>query len=638
MRHSPSLKSLLLFCLMTLTAATALAQESVVFYESFDKCDGRGGGPWSGNVASSDLKADMLDNEGWSFTKGYAANKCIKLGTGSVIGQAVTPAIDLAGTATLTFKAGAWDYKDENTTLVVTMKGGTLSEQSVTLEKGKFTTYTLTITGGTSGAKITFAGKTAKNNRFFLDEVKIYAGGEPAPGPGPDPDPDPSPEKKNPGLAFTPSALTVTLGEPFTAPVLSNPYGLSGIVYSSSDGKVATADAATGKLTVLGAGTATVTATFAGNDAYKAGSASYSLTVKESEPGGGEEKPGGGDPSDGEPVTTKETIPFTSDFKPSVPVKGHAVSLTLENPTASVLTPGWNQRTQAVHFYTQNTFKVSSPLKMTGIKIVYNKEKGGFVQKFLPDVGKCKYGVTVDKKRLAVVWSGESREVVFTHTGGSGVFQFTEVEITFSAPALTVPAIATREGYTTFYSDKAFLMPVGLEGTAVNYDGENLVTDWAYPSGTTVPALTPLLLHGTQGESYTTSVVTEHGGTPPADNLLVGTLADETPSGEGKYYLLTYSTVNGEEVLGFYLKHADGSAFENKAGKACLRLPSDVSPAALKGFALGGVATSIDSVVSDTATDDQPVYTLSGRRIAPSQLGNLPAGVYIRGGKKFIVR
>lgn len=79
-------------------------------------------------------------------------------------------------------------------------------------------------------------------------------------------------------LSFPEESCTVNLGESFTAPELTNPYNVS-VTYSSSDSNVATVDASTGAVTIVAAGTTTITATFAGNGSYIASEASYELEV-----------------------------------------------------------------------------------------------------------------------------------------------------------------------------------------------------------------------------------------------------------------------------------------------------------------------------------------------------------------------
>ena len=81
------------------------------------------------------------------------------------------------------------------------------------------------------------------------------------------------------GLSWSVASCSVSLAAvaSFTAPTLTNPHGLS-ITYSSSDTSVATIDA-DGRLTILAAGTTTISATSEATEAYLAGSASYKLTV-----------------------------------------------------------------------------------------------------------------------------------------------------------------------------------------------------------------------------------------------------------------------------------------------------------------------------------------------------------------------
>ena len=92
-----------------------------------------------------------------------------------------------------------------------------------------------------------------------------------------------TPEKQGCGLAIADEAadITAVLGEEFTIPTIENPNALT-LVWTSSDESVATVDDQ-GNVTLVGAGTATITASFAGDDTYKAGEVAYTLTVSEPE-------------------------------------------------------------------------------------------------------------------------------------------------------------------------------------------------------------------------------------------------------------------------------------------------------------------------------------------------------------------
>ena len=87
----------------------------------------------------------------------------------------------------------------------------------------------------------------------------------------------------NTGLKFSAPVVEVKAGEAFTAPKLENPNGLP-VSYSSSDTSVATVDSKTGAVTIVGAGTAVITAKFEGNSTYDAATVSYTITVAKKVP------------------------------------------------------------------------------------------------------------------------------------------------------------------------------------------------------------------------------------------------------------------------------------------------------------------------------------------------------------------
>lgn len=80
-------------------------------------------------------------------------------------------------------------------------------------------------------------------------------------------------------VAFASKSADAKIGEAFTSPTATTtPAGLT-LAYTSSDPTVATVDESTGKVTLVAAGTTTITATFAGNDNYNSASDIYILTV-----------------------------------------------------------------------------------------------------------------------------------------------------------------------------------------------------------------------------------------------------------------------------------------------------------------------------------------------------------------------
>lgn len=147
------------------------------FYESFNTCAGTGGNGDKFNGTGTDKSE--YDNNGWDGTSVSAANKCIKVGSGDKKGSIISPTISVSKDGLLTFKAAAWDARDEKLTIKVSVSSGELTynntsakEQTITLDKGAWKDYEMTVSGTTS-FRVTFAAATNESNRFFLDEVMV---------------------------------------------------------------------------------------------------------------------------------------------------------------------------------------------------------------------------------------------------------------------------------------------------------------------------------------------------------------------------------------------------------------------------------------------------------------------------------
>lgn len=87
-------------------------------------------------------------------------------------------------------------------------------------------------------------------------------------------------EKQDVTMNFSSTSITATLVKTFTPPTLTTTPEDLPVTYASSNTDVATVDASTGAVTLVAKGTTTITASFAGNDYYNPGSASYTLTVQ----------------------------------------------------------------------------------------------------------------------------------------------------------------------------------------------------------------------------------------------------------------------------------------------------------------------------------------------------------------------
>ncbi|NLJ19843.1 MAG: hypothetical protein GX429_01790 [Bacteroidales bacterium] len=155
--------------------------ESTLLSEDFSKFTA--GSP-NGSADGTDI-SDKLDTytlvPGWTGSKVYQAGGTAKMGTSSALGYLVTPSLDLSGgEVTLSFKAMAWAgdatelkiYVDD--ALAYTATG--LNNTDYTLSS-----YSTTLTGGTTASKIKFEGKQASKGRLFLDDVVVTKSGSKTP-------------------------------------------------------------------------------------------------------------------------------------------------------------------------------------------------------------------------------------------------------------------------------------------------------------------------------------------------------------------------------------------------------------------------------------------------------------------------
>ncbi len=90
--------------------------------------------------------------------------------------------------------------------------------------------------------------------------------------------------KEDPALAYTPASATITAGDAWSAPILSNTFSVSPITYSSDKESVATVTSE-GVITLAGGyGTAVITAHFDETAAYIESEATYTITVNKPAP------------------------------------------------------------------------------------------------------------------------------------------------------------------------------------------------------------------------------------------------------------------------------------------------------------------------------------------------------------------
>lgn len=229
-----------------------------------------------------------------------------------------------------------------------------VSNGNVTIKNCKDNTRVI----GWNAGSPRFACYTSSQTAIQLYKLEDgNAGGE-----TPEPE-EPTPAPRN--LAFSSTTATAIVGQAFIAPTLSG-VKIDDVTYSSSDTGVATVDE-TGVVTLVGAGTTTITATAPATNEYEAGTASYTLTVSAAQGGG-----------------TK-----TISFKLDKTVTGSTSTSYVQNETAftydgiQYAVNNWNPSTLQIrgnqtsqtnmqsgkNFYLRN--QTAIPGKITSIKVEY---------------------------------------------------------------------------------------------------------------------------------------------------------------------------------------------------------------------------------------------------------------------------
>lgn len=433
--------------------------------------------------------------------------------------------------------------------------------------------------------------------------------------------------KGAPSLSFPQTSYTVEMSDVFSTPKLEGlPEGVTP-VYTSSNTEVATVNAATGEVKIVGVGTTTITVTSPNTDIYEGATASYELNVK-----AGIYKVEFDFTSNnwGLPTTNykKEEASYTNGA-------GYTITFGQSNVGHRIIM-GKDSECYLIFGKQGATLSLPAfPFAVSKIKVFGNNGASGKTkQNFFVD-GEPVSTETTDAKIDHIYEIKEGYQAagnIYTlKVTNANNTQITKI-VVYAKDETIAGAIniATEEGFGTFYTDKNYVLPQGL--TAFGYtsiDGNTLTKSVEYVAGDIVPANTAVVVKGAKG-SYNYYNTEETATKTIEKNLLKGVTTDtrfEATSGVKRYIL----TRADDGILAFY--RTNSGTINVKANRAYLEVPTAM---AVASFSLEGSATGINNVVTTAAK--QGIYTISGVRLNATTTKELPAGIYIVDGKKVIVK
>ena len=238
-------------------------------------------------------------------------------------------------------------------------------------------------------------------------------------------------------------------------------------------------------------------------------------------------------------------------------------------------------------------------------------------------------------------------ETNFHNSGASDVYYTNNRSSAFYFEETDYPNVVTLTQATgiddgtkkiaTFSAPFAFTVPEGMNAYVVETVPTSSTAQMAQlaTAGSTVAANTGVILYGATAETQVRMIPATETGASNASSLL-GQSAGEAKQIVDVTGQTNYILVNKDGNIVFSKALANGENKNISMNKAYLSIPagSPVNQFALS-FGDEGETTGINAIEAGQAgSTAAPVYDLSGRRISQ------PAtrGIYIRGGKKFMVK
>ena len=427
-------------------------------------------------------------------------------------------------------------------------------------------------------------------------------------------------EREEAGIAFSVEELTITQGDTYTAPTFSNPNNVT-VSFATTNSSVASWN--NGLVLGGSTGTATITATFDGDDDYKPATETLVVTVNED--------------LDFATVVVGSNVyqKITSTSELEAGKRYLVVYENTDNLEESKVMNGLHSNDYGLSETTTIADSKINGYGLAATPIVLQSAGGGSWYLLLNDYflyisfdGNYLYS-SENSSTNGTTWTisfendvmkirnnyMENRYLMYNSSQPRfSTYKNTQKDVVLYKE---LPVTLNASGYATFASTSAVDFSDDSEFSAWAITSANKTTGVINFSQITgaVPAGTGVLLKGTAGQTIYPVLATT-SATAPAGNLLVG-ITEATPVEANQYYGLkgdTFKKVNAGTV---------------PAGKALL--PASQVGTGVKAFTFNfeDDATGIENLNANVNLNEGAIYNLAGQRLQKMQ-----KGINIVNGKK----
>lgn len=650
---------------------------------------------WSAGWAQ-EVTMNFTDNTSWNFSTDTKNKKSGTYGKGncavSLTGgnyYSSNKYLMLKDKGTLTFATFNFDVEK----IVITGKKGASSSTKQNIYVGNVAVSSETIGSEATNTYLIKDGYQSAGNRYVLKvfganaqitKIQIYKKGAS------------SSTKTDTKVSFDENSgktFTFTEGEytngTFTTPTATETTGVAGTVaYSSSNATAISVDASTGALTFPGYGTATITATFTPNDTEKYAESTDSYIVVNKHDVGDAvfyesfdkcDGVGGNDNRYSGTLTTKPALSpeygdnsgwkFTTGY-----IANKCVRFGTSSYKGSATTPSITLTGKSILSFKAAAWKKDDKTNITvsvsdGATLTYNGKTGSSIT---VDINR---GAWTDIDNIEIS-GAKTFTITFAGNGGNNRFFLDEVMVKNVSESGETTAITLDENSESNTIEAKAGVNVTLKRTMVKGEwnticlpfevsekqakdafgeGVKIATLNKKSTGTTIsfedisilgiPASEPCLIKPSidyPAEGYVFKDVTiEKGAIVPMEDS-----TDDSSFGFVGIYNKTDISTGIEKTIfmgefyaaflgaGNKIYKTDGSGNKTKGFRAYFAIPNGAAASALR-VVIDGTATSIKNIDSEVVESNAPVYNLQGQRVDGN---NLTPGIYVKAGKKFVVK